>query len=121
MEIYKEFSFEAAHSLPNVHEGHHCGRIHGHSFQVQVAVSGEIGAESGWIIDFADLDRAIDPVRRELDHNHLNEIDGLENPTLENMVLWIWRKLKPDVPGLARVTLRRDGCAEGCDYRGELE
>ena len=105
IELVKDFRFEAAHWLPNVPEGHKCRRMHGHSFRGEVAVRGEVDPVTGWILDFADLKRAIDPVVKQLDHYLLNEIEGLENPTSELLAGWIWKKLAGNVPGLFRVTI----------------
>jgi 6-pyruvoyltetrahydropterin/6-carboxytetrahydropterin synthase len=120
MEIFKEFSFEAAHRLPHVPEGHKCGRLHGHSFRVEVTIRGPVGAESGWVMDFADLKQAFQPLYEELDHRYLNDIPGLENPTSENLARWLWRRLGPVLPGLAQI-LVRETCTTGCVYRGEDE
>ena len=98
MEIYKEFSIEAAHRLPHVPEGHKCARLHGHSFQVSIHVSGSVDAQSGWVMDFADIKAAFKPIWEQLDHHYLNDITGLENPTSENLARWIWRELKPTLP-----------------------
>ena len=117
MEIFKEFGFEAAHRLPNVPEGHKCARLHGHSFRVRVTVRGPVGERSGWVMDFAELKAACKPVIAQLDHYYLNEIDGLENPTSENLARWIWHQLKPALPGLARVVVR-ETCTSGCVYSG---
>lgn len=118
MEIYKDFTFEAAHLLPNVPEGHKCARLHGHSFMVRVAVSGDIGAESGWIMDFTDIKAAFKPIEQELDHYYLNDIPGLENPTSEVLAKWIWVKLKPTLPLLCRLEIK-ETCTSGCIYTGE--
>ena len=118
MEIYKEFQIEAAHRLPNVPEGHKCARLHGHSFRIRLVVDGPIGAESGWVMDFADLKQAFDPLFRQLDHNYLNDIDGLENPTSENLARWVWDRLRPGLPLLSRVEVS-ETCTAGCVYRGE--
>jgi 6-pyruvoyltetrahydropterin/6-carboxytetrahydropterin synthase len=118
-EIFKEFTFEAAHRLPNVPEGHKCGRLHGHSFKVELHVTGPIEPESGWLMDFADLKTHFKPLLRCLDHNYLNEITGLENPTSENIARWIWDELKPTVPQLSQVVVR-ETCTSGCIYRGEV-
>lgn len=83
MEIYKEFSIEAAHRLPHVPEGHKCSRLHGHSFQVAIHVSGPVGQKAGWVMDFS-YQSAFKPVWEQLDHHYLNEVAGLENPTSEN-------------------------------------
>jgi 6-pyruvoyltetrahydropterin/6-carboxytetrahydropterin synthase len=117
MDIFKEFTFEAAHRLPNVPEGHKCARLHGHSFKVEVHVSGPIGAESGWVIDFAEIKDAFKPLETQLDHHYLNEIEGLENPTSEVLAKWIWDRLKVKLPGLSKI-LVRETCTSGCVYHG---
>jgi len=117
MEIYKDFTFEAAHLLPNVPEGHKCARLHGHSFKVRVTVAGDIGVESGWIMDFTDIKGAFKPIEQELDHYYLNDIPGLENPTSEVLAKWIWAKLKPGLPQLSRLEIK-ETCTSGCIYTG---
>jgi 6-pyruvoyltetrahydropterin/6-carboxytetrahydropterin synthase len=116
-EIFKEFTFEAAHRLPNVPEGHKCARLHGHSYRVEIRVGGEVGEESGWVVDFADLSGAFKPLHDQLDHYYLNEVPGLENPTSEVLAKWIWDRLEPSLPGLTEV-LVRETCTSGCSYRG---
>ena len=117
MEIFKEFTFEAAHRLPHVPEGHKCARLHGHSFRVTIHVTGPVGAETGWVQDFADLKAAFDPLHRQLDHNYLNDIPGLENPTSENIARWIWQRLHATLPALTKVVIR-ETCTSGCIYEG---
>ena len=117
VELVKDFGFEAAHYLPHVPEGHKCRRMHGHSFRGEVAVRGEADPVTGWLIDFADLKRVVDPVVRQLDHYLLNEIEGLENPTSEVLARWIWEKVAPGVPGLYRVTIQ-ETCSSRCHYFG---
>lgn len=117
MKLFKEFGFEAAHRLPNVPEGHKCARLHGHSFRVRVEVDGPVGAESGWVIDFADVKAACQPLRDQLDHRYLNEIEGLENPTSEVLAVWIWDRLRPALPELSAVIVQ-ESCTSGVDYRG---
>lgn len=118
MEIFKEFTFEAAHRLPNVPEGHKCARLHGHSFRVEIHVRGPVHPELGWVIDFADIKDAFKPFYDQLDHYYLNEIDGLENPTSENLARWIWERMHPSLTGLSRVVVR-ETCTSGCVYQGE--
>lgn len=119
MEIFKRFTFDAAHQLAcNVPEGHRYAGLHGHSFEVEVHVRGEPDPERGWIVDFAALEAALNPLKDELDHGYLNDIPGLAVPTLENIAIWIWRRLKPDFPGLSRVVIRRGTIGEGCVYSG---
>jgi 6-pyruvoyltetrahydropterin/6-carboxytetrahydropterin synthase len=117
LQIFKEFSFEAAHRLPNVPPGHKCARIHGHSFRLEVHVRGEVGVDSGWVTDFADIKAAFAPTLEQLDHHYLNEIEGLSNPTSENLAHWLWARLEPRLPGLARIVLR-ETCTSGCVYEG---
>jgi 6-pyruvoyltetrahydropterin/6-carboxytetrahydropterin synthase len=118
MEICKVFDFEAAHRLPNVPAGHKCARLHGHSFRVGVYVRGPVGKDTGWVLDFADLKAAFDPIHRQLDHYYLNEIEGLENPTSENLARWIWRRLKPGLPLLSKLVVY-ETCTSKVIYRGE--
>ncbi|GIF63927.1 6-carboxy-5,6,7,8-tetrahydropterin synthase [Asanoa ishikariensis] len=117
MEIFREFTFEAAHRLPNVPEGHKCARLHGHSYRVQVHVSGEVDAQTGWVMDFGDLKKAFQPLHAQLDHYYLNEVAGLENPTSEVLARWIWDRLIGQLPVSA--VMVRETCTSGCVYRGE--
>jgi 6-pyruvoyltetrahydropterin/6-carboxytetrahydropterin synthase len=120
MEIFKEFTIEAAHRLPNLPAGHKCGRLHGHSFRVEIHVRGSVRDAAGWVLDFADIKKAFQPLYDELDHNYLNEIDGLGNPTSENLSRWIWKRLIPALPLLSHVVVR-ETCSSGCIYAGEDE
>jgi 6-pyruvoyltetrahydropterin/6-carboxytetrahydropterin synthase len=119
-EIFKEFSFEAAHMLPHVPEGHKCGRLHGHSFRVTLHISGPFEPQSGWLMDFADLSELFAPLHRRLDHRYLNEIEGLDNPTSENIARWIWDALTPALPQLSQVVVH-ESCSAGAIYRGQAE
>jgi 6-pyruvoyltetrahydropterin/6-carboxytetrahydropterin synthase len=119
MEVFKEFTVEAAHRLPNVPEGHKCGRLHGHSFRIAVHVSGDVEPTSGMLIDFADIKAAFKPLYAQLDHHYLNDVEGLENPTSENLARWVWDRLKPELPQLSGVVVR-ETCNCGCVYRGEV-
>lgn len=118
MDVFKTFTFEAAHRLPNVPEGHKCARLHGHSFRIEVHVSGPVDDRSGWVMDFADIKAAFDPIRDRLDHRYLNDIEGLENPTSENVARYIWRSLKPRLARLTKLVVH-ETCTAGCIYRGE--
>lgn len=119
MEIFKEFTFEAAHKLPFVHEGHKCSRLHGHSFRISIAVEGEPD-ETGFVMDFAEVKVAFKPIFEALDHYYLNDIEGLENPTSETLATWIWEKLKPSLPKLSEVKVW-ETCNAGCTYRGSIQ
>jgi 6-pyruvoyltetrahydropterin/6-carboxytetrahydropterin synthase len=117
MNIFKIFQIEAAHRLPNVPAGHKCARLHGHSFRIEVHLDGEPGADSGWVMDFAELKVAFAPVFEQLDHRYLNEVEGLENPTSERLAIWIWKALKPTLPALSEIVVH-ETCTSGCAYRG---
>ena len=118
MEIFKDFTFEAAHRLPNLPEEHKCSRLHGHSFCIVIHVSGDIDPDKGWVMDFADLKAAFKPILDQLDHYYLNDIEGLENPTSEVIAKWVWEKLHPLLPQLSKIELH-ETCTAGCVYRGE--
>jgi 6-pyruvoyltetrahydropterin/6-carboxytetrahydropterin synthase len=118
VELTKEFRFEAAHSLPNVPTGHKCGRLHGHSFRVEVTIRGPVNPATGWLMDFGELKEKFRPLEEQLDHRLLNEVPGLENSTSENIARWIWQRLKPEVPVLWQITVH-ETCSSKCVYRGE--
>lgn len=116
--IYKEFLFDAAHYLPDAPEGHPNRRVHGHSFKVTLWLEGPVSPKTGLIRHFEEIDREIAPLREKIDHHMLNEIAGLENPTLENIAVWLWKNLKAPLPELARIEVHRASCREGCVYDG---
>ena len=120
MEIYKEFTFEAAHRLPNAPAGHKCARLHGHSFRVAVHVRGPLHPRAGWVMDFGDVKSVVKPLIDQLDHYYLNDVEGLENPTSEHLAKWIWRRLKPSLPQLSKIVVN-ETCTSGCVYAGEDE
>ncbi|MEU7609384.1 6-carboxytetrahydropterin synthase QueD [Micromonospora zamorensis] len=117
MEIYREFTFEAAHRLPRVPDGHKCARLHGHSYKVQVHVRGDVDPATGWVMDFAEIKKAFRPLHDQLDHYYLNDVPGLDNPTSENLARWIWERLIDQLP-LSEI-LVRETCTSGCVYRGD--
>ncbi len=117
VELRKTFQFEAAHLLPRLPRSHKCRRLHGHSFQVEVAVAGECDPKLGWLMDYAEIAEAFKSVWDKLDHRYLNEISGLENPTSENIAGWIWQRLKPKLPLLTEIVVA-ETCQSACIYRG---
>ena len=117
MEIFKVFTLEAAHRLPKVPPGHKCARLHGHSFRVEIHVEGEPDPDTGWLMDFADIKAAFQPIYDRLDHHYLNDVPGLDNPTSERLAIWIWEQLKPALPELSMVVVH-ETCTSGCRYRG---
>jgi 6-pyruvoyltetrahydropterin/6-carboxytetrahydropterin synthase len=116
--LVKELRFEAAHRLPKVGEGHKCFRLHGHSFKVELAVEGEVDSTVGWFIDYGRIDELLAPIHDTLDHHYLNEIQGLENPTSENLAHWLWQRIKPSLPELERIIVH-ETCDARCEYWGE--
>jgi len=117
MRLERTYRFEAAHFLPKVPPGHKCARMHGHSYQIEIAIEGEIDRERGWVIDFAEIDEHVTPLVRLLDHQVLNEVDGLTNPTSELLAQWWWQKLSPRLPGLCEVAVS-ETVSSRCIYRG---
>ena len=116
--VVREFTFEAAHLLPQVPSGHKCARLHGHSFKVEVICEGEIDDTTGWLVDFGDIKIAFEPLMDQLDHRYLNDVPGLENPTAENIARWVWARLKGRLPHLTRVTVA-ETCSARVEYGGE--
>ncbi len=112
-----EFRLESAHSLPHVPQHHKCRRVHGHTFEIEIHVEGEVDERSGWLLDYASLHDAFAPVREALDHRLLNEVPGLENPTSEQMARWIWERLAPSLPLLVEVVVAESPVTR-CSYRG---
>jgi len=117
VELVKTVVFEAAHRLPNLPPGHKCGRLHGHSYRVDLHVEGVLSEQTGWVMDYADVGRAFAPLMEVLDHSFLNEIDGLSIPTSENVARWIWDRLVDALPGLSQVVVHETSTAR-CVYRG---
>lgn len=124
MKVFRDFRFEAAHALPDAPEGHKCRRLHGHSYRLRVYVEGPIDPRTGWVIDFSEIRRVVDPVVDSLDHRYLNDIDGLEKPTAEVITRWLWEKLGAGLNKgsirLARLELSETSKC-GCVYEGEDE
>lgn len=118
MEIYKEFSFDSAHFLPNVPDGHKCKNMHGHTYRLRVFIKGEPDPQLGWIMDFKELKDALAGVIDQLDHKLINDIQGLENPTAENITVWIWKQIKPLLPLLSKIELYETPTT-GVIYSGE--
>jgi len=117
VELRKTFQFEAAHLLPHLPDDHKCRRLHGHSFQVEIAVGGPCDPVLGWLIDYAVISEAFRPLWEQLDHRYLNVVDGLDNPTSEMIAVWIWDRLKPGLPLLTEVVVA-ETCTARCVYRG---
>jgi 6-pyruvoyltetrahydropterin/6-carboxytetrahydropterin synthase len=117
--LERTYRFEAAHFLPKVPPGHKCARMHGHSYQVDVAIEGEIGAESGWLMDFSDIDEHVMPLIKKLDHNVLNEIEDLVNPTSELLAVWLWKRLAATLRSRLVEVIVSETPTSRCVYRGD--
>ena len=115
--LSKTFRFEAAHDLPTFPPGHKCRRLHGHSFVFDVIVEGEIDPSLGYLIDYAEIKKAVNPLVDQLDHYYLNGIEGLSNPTSEVIAVWLWERIKPRLPMLASIVVH-ETCSTTCEYRG---
>ena len=120
VELRKTFQFEAAHFLPLLPVTHKCRRLHGHSFEAEIVVEGQMDPNLGWLMDYAEIKKAFMPWWEQIDHQLLNAVPGLENPTSENLAIWIWNKLKPVLPPLKEVIVA-ETCTAKCVYRGELD
>lgn len=117
MKIFKEFTFDSAHSLPHVPEGHKCKNVHGHTYHLTLFFEGDLDEKLGWVIDFTDIKTEIKPIIDSLDHKYLNDIPGLENPTCEVMCIWLWNIIKPKLPQLSKIKLKETPTS-GAVYEG---
>jgi len=106
MRITKSFTFDSSHWLPHVPEGHKCGRLHGHTYEIILGLESVLDPQMGWVQDYGEISLAFAPMLEALDHRCLNEIEGLENPTAEVMAIWIFDRLVKNLPLLKDVTVR---------------
>ena len=118
MEIFKQFTFDSAHFLPNVPLEHKCRQVHGHTYRLLVYLEGDLDPHIGWVMDFSDVKRVIDPIVKSIDHKMLNDIEGLENPTCERIAVWLWNKIKPDLPMQSKIELHETPTS-GVVYKGK--
>ena len=117
-QLTRDYRFEAAHSLPHVPPEHKCRRIHGHSYRIEVVIEGDVDPELGWVMDFAEIDRWVTPVIKQLDHRYLNDLSGLANPTSEVLAGWIWQHLAPKLPLMVELSVSETPSSR-CTYRGQ--
>lgn len=116
-ELIKTFRFEAAHSLPNVPQDHKCRRLHGHSYRIDVHVSGQVDPKTGWVMDFARIKEAVEPILDQLDHRLLDDVPGLANSTSELLAKFLWDRIRPSLPSLSAVAVWESDTSQ-CIYRG---
>lgn len=117
MDIFRIYHLQCARRLPALADTHPCSRLHGHSFRVELTLSGALDPEFGWVMDFADVDSAWQAIHARLDHRYLNDIAGLDNPTSENLAIWLWHRLQPSLPLLSRISVM-ESHESGCNYYG---
>ena len=117
MIVYKKFNVESARSLPNVPETHPCYQLHGHSFKIIISVKGQLDKHTGFVTDFQEIENAFNPIKKILDHSYLNKIEGLSNPTSENICIWIWDKIESSIPNICEIEIKETD-STGCIYRG---
>lgn len=117
--LSKEFTFEAAHTLPTLPEGHKCRQMHGHTFRLKITVEGEVDEAIGWVYDHKRISDTMKPLIEQLDHSYLNDVHGLESPTIERLAGWFWRRLECDLPGLAEIEVYETPISS-CVFRGEF-
>tara|TARA_B100001093_G_scaffold484995_1_gene518928 strand:+ start:444 stop:800 length:357 start_codon:yes stop_codon:yes gene_type:complete len=117
MIIYKNFFFDAAHYMPNFPKDHKYRKIHGHSYELKIHIHGDLTAENEWVMDLENINKHVDPLLKLIDHNLLNDIKGLENPTSENIAKWFWKELKKKIPSISKVEINRPRIG-GCIYQG---
>lgn len=115
--LCKSFDIDCAHHLPCFAEGHKCRNVHGHTMRVEIVIEGEVPPEQGYLVDFGDMKKAIEPIRQQLDHHLLNDIEGLQTPTVENLSKWIWDRLQPQLPLLTAIRIYETP-QNMCEYRG---
>jgi 6-pyruvoyltetrahydropterin/6-carboxytetrahydropterin synthase len=121
MEIIQNFTFDAAHLLPNVPDGHKCKRLHGHTYNFSVHLKVSVITDRAWNDEYLDIKKVVQPfIDSYLDHFYLNDLKGLENPTSENVAIWIWKKLKPEIPPLYKIVVN-ETCNSACIYSGQNE
>lgn len=94
--IAKRFTFDAAHCLPLLPDGHKCKRMHGHTYEVEIVLRGKVDPASGMLLDYADIATSWSEIHEAVDHRVLNEVPGLEVPTTENLVAWIIKRFYDD-------------------------
>ena len=118
MIIYKKYYFDTAHFMPNHSKNHKYSKVHGHSYEITIFLNGKQNKKKGWVMDFEKIDIFMRPILKKIDHNLLNDLHGLENPTSENIAKWFWLHLKGKIKNLEKIEINRPRIG-GCVYSGE--
>ena len=117
MMIFKKFTFDSAHSLPNVPDDHKCKEVHGHNYHLTIYIENELVEKLDWVMDFAVVKKVVDPIINIVDHKYLNDIEGLKNPTCERIAIWLWDRIKEGIPSLIKIELNETPTS-GVVYKG---
>jgi 6-pyruvoyltetrahydropterin/6-carboxytetrahydropterin synthase len=115
-ELSQRFDFEAAHTLDRRIDAAPSKRIHGHTYHAEVSLRGMPDPQTGMLMDLGYFRRVLADVREQLDHHLLNEVPGLETPTLEGLCAFIARQLREPLPMLASVRVWR-ASGDACTLR----
>ena len=114
-ELKQQFRIESARFLPNLPKSHPCSKIHGHSFKIILKLVGPLDPKIGWVLDYQKISETMAPLLLRLDHQILNEVEGLENPTSELLAKWIYDQTLRIIPILKTVTIMETESTE-CTY-----
>ena len=119
MKIYRTYTIHSARFIPTLDTDHPCSKMHGHTFKIIIELDGSIDKNTGFLMDFYDLDLIVnDKIIQKIDHKVLNDINGLENPSSEHLSIWIWNKLIDSIPILSQITVSEDH-GTGIKYSGK--
>ena len=119
MTVFRTFRFHSARHLPNLEDNHICKKMHGHTFNLTIHIIGDIDRNSGFVMDFYDIDKIVNKeIISKIDHKVLNDLENLSNPTSEELSKWIWLKLDKHLKGLSKIVLSEDH-GTGIIYKGE--
>ena len=114
-ELKQQFQIDSARQLKGLPPEHPCSRLHGHTFKITLTLVGELHPEIGWVRDYHEISKTMEPLIKMLDHRILNEVEGLENPTSEHLCIWLYKKAHKLIPELTRVTVSETPPTE-CSY-----
>lgn len=120
MDLFRIYYLQCARRLPGLPDSHPCARLHGHSFKIKISLRGELDAQLGWVMDFDTVDTVWQRIHAQLDHRYLNDIANLNNPTSENLAVWLWQALHTDLPALYSIAVMENH-DKGCIYHGPIQ
>jgi len=119
MKIYRTYTLHSARFIPTLDSSHPCSKMHGHTFKIIIELNGPINNKTGFVMDFYDLDDIVqNKIIKKIDHQILNDIEGLKNPSSEHLSIWVWKNLIDSVPLLSQVIISEEH-GTGVKYTGE--